>query len=147
MSLTTRRINILSRCQNLFRSARLKDTGLTAPYYNYVLPICRTPGLSQEQLARRVYFDKYNVTRHLARLEQDGYVQRLPSQDDKRVMLVYPTEKMLGLLPEVRRSITDWDEYLFDSLSPEELAQFDAILEKITQRAQEYVDSKDVVDG
>ena len=147
MSLTTRRINILSRCQNLFHSARLKDTGLTAPYYNYVLPICRTPGLSQEQLARRVYFDKYNVTRHLARLEQDGYVQRLPSQDDKRVMLVYPTEKMLGLLPEVRRSITDWDEYLFDSLSPEELAQFDAILEKITQRAQEYVDSKDVVDG
>ncbi len=147
MSLTTRRINILSRCQNLFRSARLKDTGLTAPYYNYVLPICRTPGLSQEQLARRVYFDKYNVTRHLARLEQEGYVQRLPSQEDKRVMLVYPTEKMLGLLPEVRRSITDWDEYLFDSLSPEELAQFDAILEKITQRAQEYVDSKDVVDG
>ena len=147
MSLTTRRINILSRCQNLFRSARLKDTGLTAPYYNYVLPICRTPGLSQEQLARRVYFDKYNVTRHLARLEQDGYVQRLPSQEDKRVMLVYPTEKMLALLPEVRRSITDWDEYLFDALTPEELAQFDAILEKITQRAQEYVDSKDVVDG
>ena len=147
MSLTTRRINILSRCQNLFRSARLKDTGLTAPYYNYVLPICRTPGLSQEQLARRVYFDKYNVTRHLARLEQDGYVQRLPSQEDKRVMLVYPTEKMLALLPEVRRSITDWDEYLFDALTPEELAQFDAILEKITQRAQEYVESKDVVDG
>ena len=147
MSLTTRRINILSRCQNLFRSARLKDTGLTAPYYNYVLPICRTPGLSQEQLARRVYFDKYNVTRHLSRLEQDGYVQRLPSQEDKRVMLVYPTEKMLALLPEVRRSITDWDEYLFDALTPEELAQFDAILEKITQRAQEYVDSKDVVDG
>ena len=146
MSLTTRRINILSRCQNLFRSARLKDTGLTAPYYNYVLPICRTPGLSQEQLARRVYFDKYNVTRHLARLEQDGYVQRLPSQEDKRVMLVYPTEKMLALLPEVRRSITDWDEYLFDALTPEELAQFDAILEKITQRAQEYVESKDVVD-
>ena len=146
MSLTTRRINILSRCQNLFRSARLKDTGLTAPYYNYVLPICRTPGLSQEQLARRVYFDKYNVTRHLARLEQDGYVQRLPGQEDKRVMLVYPTEKMLALLPEVRRSITDWDEYLFEALTPEELAQFDAILEKITQRAQEYVESKDVVD-
>lgn len=147
MSLTTRRINILSRCQSMFRTFRLRHSGLGAPYHNYVLPICNTPGLSQEQLARRVYMDKYNVTRHLARLEREGYVERRPDEADKRQMLVYPTQKLLELVPDLRQSIQEWDEYLFSDISPEELEQFNGTLLKITQRAQEYVNSKDVVDG
>ena len=146
MSKTTRNINLLSRCQNLYRTDRLRDSGLSAPYYNYVLPICHTPGLSQEQLARRLCINKYNVTRHLAQLEENGYVERRPSESDKRQTLVYPTQKMLDLLPEVRRGIQEWDDYLFDGLSPEELEQFDATLFKITQRAREYVNSKDVIE-
>lgn len=147
MSQTTHKINILSRCQNIYRSFCLRDSGLSAPYYNYVIPICRTPGLSQEQLARRVYFDKYNVTRHLSKLEEWGYVERRPSDSDKRVMLVYPTQKMLDLLPQVRECINDWDAYLFEGLSAQELEQFNSTLLKITQRAQEYVNSKDVIEG
>lgn len=147
MSQSTRRINILSRCQSMFRTFRLRDSGLGAPYHNYVLPICNTPGLSQEQLARRVYMDKYNVTRHLARLEKDGYVERRVDEEDKRQMLVYPTQKMLDLVPTLRQSIREWDELLFGDISPEDLEQFNDTLLKITQRAQEYVNSKDVADG
>lgn len=147
MSQTTRKLSILSRCQGMYRASRLGESGLLPPHFNYVIPICRNPGLSQEQLARRVYFDKYNVTRHLTRLETSGYVERRPSDSDKRVILVYPTQKMLDLLPRVRQCIDEWDHLLFDGLSDEELEQFDATLQKITQRAQEYVNSKDVVDG
>ena len=147
MSQITRKLSILGRCQGMYRANRLRDSGLLPPHYNYVIPICRNPGLSQEQLARRVYFDKYNVTRHLNRLESDGYVERRPSEADKRVMLVYPTQKMLDLLPQVRQCIDEWHALIFDGLSAEELEQFDATLTKITQRAQEYVKSKDVIEG
>ena len=68
MSQTTRRINILSRCQSMFRTFRLRDSGLGAPYHNYVLPICNSPGLSQEQLA-----EKANVSRsHISSIEAPG---------------------------------------------------------------------------
>ena len=147
MSQITRKLSILARCQGLFRTGRLRENGLVPPHYNYVIPICRNPGLSQEQLARRVYFDKYNVTRHLNKLEEGGYVERRPSEADKRVTLVYPTQRMLNLLPQVRQCIEEWDALLFDGLSAEELEQFDATLTKITQRAQEYVNSKDVIEG
>ena len=147
MSQITRKLSILARCQGMFRTGRLRETGLVLPHYNYVIPICRNPGLSQEQLARRVYFDKYNVTRHLNKLEESGYVERRPSEDDKRAMLVYPTQKMLELLPQVQQCIEEWDKLIFDGLTVEELEQFDATLTKITQRAQEYVNSKDVIDG
>lgn len=147
MSQIARKLSILARCQVMFRSGYLRESGLLPPHYNYVIPICRNPGLSQEQLARRVYFDKYNVTRHLNKLEEGGYVERRPSESDKRVILVYPTQKMLDLLPQVRQCIEKWDAMLFDGLSAEELDQFDATLTKITQRAQEYVNSKDVIEG
>ena len=147
MSQITRQLSILGRCQLMYRANRLRKSGLLPPHYNYVIPICRNPGLSQEQLARRVYFDKYNVTRHLNKLEENGYVERRPSESDKRVMLVYPTQKMLDLLPQVRQCIDEWDSLLFDGLSGEELEQFNATLLKITQRAQEYVNSKDVIEG
>ena len=140
MSQIARKLSILARCQVMFRSGYLRESGLLPPHYNYVIPICRNPGLSQEQLARRVYFDKYNVTRHLNKLEEGGYVERRPSESDKRVILVYPTQKMQEIYPEVLR-------VLFDGLSAEELDQFDATLTKITQRAQEYVNSKDVIEG
>ena len=103
--------------------------------------------LSQEQLARRVCFDRYNVTRHLAKLEEWGYVERRADEEDKRQTLVYPTQKMLDLVPQVRQCIHDWDTYLFDGLSAEELEQFNSTLLKIAQRAREYVNSKDVIEG
>ena len=141
-----RYINIISRCQSLFRASQLRSNEICA-YNNYILPICRNPGLSQEQIARRVYLDKYNVTRHLAKLEQMGYVERRPSDSDKRITLVFPTQKMLDLLPHMRQLIDEWDSYLFEGLSPQELEQFEATLLKITQRAQQYVNSKDVIEG
>lgn len=147
MSQITRKLSILGRCQGMYRANHLRESGLLPPHYNYVIPICRNPGLSQEQLARRVYFDKYNVTRHLNRLEDGGYVERRPSDSDKRVMLVYPTQKMMDLLPRVRQCIEEWDALLFEGLSAQELEQFDATLLKITQRAQQYVNSKDVIEG
>ena len=60
-------------------------------------------GLSQEELARYICTNKSTVTRHVTQLEENGYVERRPSESDRRVMRVYPTERMQALLPAVRR--------------------------------------------
>lgn len=146
MSLLMRKVNILSRCQAVYKADRLRGTGLCAWHYNYVIPICRHPGQSQEELARRVCVDKCNVTRHLAKLEEMGYVERRASETDKRRTLVYPTEKMETLLPEVRRIDREWNDYILEGLTPEEAERLDAALLKIARRAKEYVNSKDEIE-
>lgn len=146
MSLLMRKVNILSRCQTIYRADRLREAGLCSWHYNYVIPVCRHPGQSQEELARRVCIDKCNVTRHLARLEELGYVERRASQADKRRTLVYPTEKMTALLPEVRRINQEWNDYLLEGMTPEEVERLDAALLKIARRAKEYVNSKDEIE-
>jgi DNA-binding MarR family transcriptional regulator len=130
----------------MFRSNRLRDSGLLPPHYNYVIPICRNPGLSQEQLARQVYVDKYNVTRHLTRLEEAGYVERRPSDSDKRVMLVYPTQKMLDIYPKVKEIASEWNAYLTADIDPSELECFFSVLDKIAERAQNYLYEKEDTD-
>lgn len=141
-----RMINILSRCHTMYRGDRLREQELNSGFYNYVLPIHFNPGMSQEQLARHVCLDKCNVTRHLSKLEEGGYVERKSGEADKRVMLVYPTEKLEELVPTVREINREWTDYLLDGLSEEEVAQFEATLLKIARRAKEYVNSKDVID-
>ena len=142
-----RKINILSRCHAMYRADRLRDEELNSGHYNYVLGIHFNPGISQEQLARHVCLDKCNVTRHLAKLEESGYVERRASETDKRVTLVYPTEKLEQMVPKVREINREWTEYLLEGLSEEEITQFEATLLKIARRAKEYVNSKDVIDG
>lgn len=84
------------------RGAALKEHGLCGGQAMYLFRLCHEPGLSQDELARRLYVNKSNVARQVAKLEQQGYVMRKSSPEDKRVQLVYPTEKAIKLLPSCR---------------------------------------------
>lgn len=142
-----RMINILSRCHAMYRADRLREEELSSGFYNYVLPVHFNPGLSQEQLARHVCLDKCNVTRHLAKLEEAGFVERRSSETDKRVTLVYPTDKLEEMVPTIREINEEWTSYLLEGLPPQEVEQFEATLLKIARRAKEYVNSKDELEG
>ena len=116
-----RKINILSRCESLYRQNSLKEKGISPCHHSYILAICRNPGMTQEQLAKYICIDKSGVARHLAHLEKNGYVERTTAENDKRSTLVYPTQKMLDILPEVKKIIEDWNSYLTDGIDEDEL--------------------------
>ncbi len=136
----SRYINVISRCGNMYRTERLKDTDLGTSHHTYLFTICRNPGISQEKLARMIYINKSNVTRNLAVLEKNGYIERRPSETDKRVMLVYPTEKAQNTLPLLREVVHDWNALVAEDFTPEELEQLRAMLARIAERATGYAD-------
>lgn len=136
-------INIIGRCGAMFRAEKLKQTGIGPCHHSYILALCREPGISQDQLAKNICINKSNVTRHLAALEDGGYVERRPSTDDKRVMLVYPTQKAMDVLPTVRAVIKEWNEYLTEGMDEEELERFAKTLSVIAERARKYADERE----
>ena len=138
-----RQINIISRCAGLYRTDKLRGAELGACHHSYVLAICRHPGISQEELARHIYVNKSNVTRHLSYLEEHGYVERRQSETDRRVTLVYPTDKMREIHPEVKRITDEWNAYLTMGLSEEELTSFRSILERVSSQAKKYADDRE----
>ena len=125
----------IGRCNTQYRSEKMAAYGLKACHTSYLTNICAHPGISQDQLAQIIYFNKSNVARQAAFLEEEGYIVRRPSETDKRVLELYPTEKAIALLPEIRSFLREWDEMLTAGLTPQEAEDVVVILDKMKEKA------------
>ena len=136
MAMFMRKLNLIARCAGEYRTQN-SSVQLPGIYHSYVFAICRRPGMSQDVLGEHLCMNKSSVTRHLAYLEQNGYVERKPSSEDKRQMLVYPTEKMLKIHPEVAQIAKQWTTQLCESITEDEMNAFMDVLDKIYDKAKQ----------
>ena len=132
-------LNIISRCQAIYRSEKLKADGICAGHHAFILSISKNPGHSQEDLSREICLNKSTVARTLNHLESFGYISRNPNPDDKRQFLVYPTEKMLEILPEVREISKEWNDCISEGISEEELEIFHSVLSRMECKAKSKI--------
>ncbi len=136
MAMFMRKLNFIARCAGEYRTQQ-SSVQLPGIYHSYFFAICRTPGMSQDRIGAHLGMNKSSVTRHLAYLEQNGYVERKPSTEDKRQILVYPTEKMLVNQAEVVQIAKQWNQQLCESIPEEEMQAFLEVLDKIYAKAKE----------
>lgn len=57
-------------------------------------------------------------------------------------MQLYPTEKTLELLPQIRESLRGWEDYLTHGFTEEEVALLEGLLERAHQRAAQWVEAR-----
>ena len=129
-------IGLISRCATLYRDARLEHLGISGYQASYVTQICRCPGISQDQLAQKLHVNRSSVTRQLAMLEENGFITRCRSDSDRRLMQVYPTEKMKQALPVVRECFHSWHDSLTEGLSEDEISTLERLLTRLAERAE-----------
>ena len=138
-----RQISITYRCAMRFRENELADAGLAGCHTPYLTALYRHPGLSQEEISRQLNVNKSSVARQLAILEEKGYIRREPSPADRRLLLVYPTDKALDVKDRIYRCYHDWNSYLTQDFTEEEQALLSGLMARIAQRAEEYVKGGD----
>ena len=136
-------LNIISRCQFAFR-AKNSEGELSALHHSLVLSICREPGRSQDELAKDICLDKSGVARALSSLEEKGFVERKTDPENKRRTLVYPTEKLLEIIPSIRSLAIRWNELVSEGISEEEFAIFQSVLFRMEKNARKIIDSPEV---
>lgn len=132
-------LDAIARCATQYRTEMLAPLGLKSCHASYLIQICKNPGISQEQLARRIYFNKSSVARQLASLEEDGFIRRAASETDRRVTRLYPTERTLEILPRIREILLQWEEIATQDLTAAEGETLLGILEKMKARAAQRV--------
>lgn len=130
-----RDISTIDRYLHRHRRAYMELLGLKGIHTRLLMEICKTPGCSQDQLTKKIWFDKSTVARQVELLEQMGFVERKPAEKDKRVLCVYPTQQMLDFQPGLKEAMDSWEEALLQDLTPEEKQQLFGLLEKIRQKA------------
>lgn len=140
MSQINRNILSIARCDVQYRSEKVAPLGLKSCHTSYLMEICHNPGISQDKLAQAIFINKSNIARQVAVLEEDGFIRRVPSQADRRVMELYPTEKAMALLPQIQEVLLDWESYITEGLTEEELALLTKVLSGMKQRAARWTE-------
>ena len=64
---------------------------------------------------------------------------RTPSQQDKRIMQLYPTQKTLDLLPQISPILSQWEACLTADVSEEERVILERVLARMKDKASEWM--------
>ena len=140
-------VKTISRCFTLYREDELKINELSGYQHPYLRRICENPGISQDQLAKRLHVNKSNVARQLALLEQNGFIVRKESAKDKRQLEVYPLEKGMEIYPRILEVIKDWNDELLAGFSIEEKQQLANMLQRLMSKALTLTGSQESEDA
>ena len=132
----------IARISIQYRNERTKGTDINGTDCKYIMCICNHSGITQDEIASKMSIDKSNVARRLSELEKNGYIIRSPKIEDKRNMEVRPTEKAEKIFPFVKQILNDWDNYITEDLSSEEIEQFLMLLEKIKVKSENWQQHK-----
>lgn len=73
-------------------SGRLREIGISIPQCDVLTTLSEREGMSQQQLAERLYVTKGNISGLLDRLEEAGFVERRAAASDRRQYSLYLTE-------------------------------------------------------
>lgn len=141
MSEIIRDITEIARCGAQYRTDALAPLGLKGCHASYLSAICACPGISQDKLAQHICINKSNVARQAAILEEDGFITRQPSQADKRVLELYPTDKTLALMPQISAILLNWQQCLTGGLSEAEAELVTQILDRMRQKASAWMEA------
>ena len=142
MSQIIKDITEIARCGAQYRTEALAPMGLKACHASYLTEICANPGISQDRLAGLICINKSNVARQAAILEEEGFIRRIPSSSDKRIMELHPTEKTLELMPRIQPILRQWEGCLTTELTKDEVRMMEAVLAKMRQKASEWMENR-----
>lgn len=119
------------------RNRYMAPLGLKGIHARLLLDILDEPGISQDGLAQKAGFDKSNIARQVALLEEKGYLRRSPDPQDKRVLQLYPTPQTQALQAELLHAMEQWEAQLLKELTPQESQTLCQLLKKVCAAAME----------
>ena len=117
--------NWISSCQNEF----FKEFGISPQQYN-ILRILRGAGepLKVQTIKDRMLERSPNATRLMDKLCAKNYIERLPSEHDRRVVKIAIRQEGIDLLASIPKNI---NKDLLKNLSEDEAEQLSNLLDKM----------------
>ncbi len=100
-------------------------------------------GISQEQLSEELYVDKAHTARAIKKLEEDGFVRRMPDEEDGRKKNVYITEKSVALKDDYQKIYKELNQVLIKGFTSEEADLAYSFLDRMRENINLYMKKQD----
>lgn len=122
-------ISILYREHAKFLNEKVKDENLSFGLYPLLIKIYNNEGIIQEQLAQNFHLNESTITRNLKKLEDKGFIKRIP---EKRTKIINITDKGAKTAKKVMDYDEQWDDKIKEIIGKEEYDNFLITLRKIS---------------
>jgi MarR family transcriptional regulator for hemolysin len=99
---------------------RGSEYGLSAAQWRLLVRLIKEEGVAQARLAELLEIEPISVSRLLDRMEEGGWIERRQGAADRRVRMIFPTEKTRAVFAEVRAVAGEVYERALAGLSTEE---------------------------
>ncbi|HJM84024.1 MAG TPA: MarR family transcriptional regulator [Candidatus Marinimicrobia bacterium] len=121
--------NLTTHYNAIFRqySSRLS---LTAPQAFHLLSI-PVDGISMSGLANKLGLDTSTLTRNIQKLEKLDLVRRKQDRNDKRILVVYLTDKGRGRVEKIEESLLDLNFSMMKYIDLDDQENIPEMLEKL----------------
>ncbi|MFX0086547.1 MAG: MarR family winged helix-turn-helix transcriptional regulator [Candidatus Hodarchaeota archaeon] len=103
-----------------------------------LFPLWKKDGISIRELSKTTLLGKSTLTTMLKRLEDEGHIQRIPSEKDRRKTLIKLTEKNQKLQEKYVQVSSEMNELFYRGLTEQEKDEFDRYLERILENLTSY---------
>ncbi|MEG0528010.1 MAG: anaerobic ribonucleoside-triphosphate reductase activating protein [Longicatena sp.] len=131
-------ISLLYRNGQKYYDKKLAEYGIGSGQLPFLILIYENEGISMQNLALKGCFDKGTITKSVQKLEEQGLVTTVASEEDRRVRCLYTTEKTKEIIPEIYKIRRRWWEKLTSNMDAKEEELFEASLEKLCDTARNF---------
>ena len=99
--------------------AKASGSGLSAAQWRLLVRVAKEPGVPQARLAELLEIEPISVSRLVDRMEDGGWIERRSDATDRRVRLIFPTDKSREAYGKVKSMVGEVYEAALSGLSPE----------------------------
>jgi len=118
--------------KKLFKHKKRPDKNkMPHSYYHILKVLSKRSELPMSEIGRRVYISKSNMTSLIDKLVENGLAERLPDENDRRVINIAITDKGRNLVGKWRKHSNNDIKMKLSTLSDEDQETFYESIENI----------------
>lgn len=123
-------ISIIYREHAKYLNEKAKDNNLSFGLYPLLMSIYNNDGIIQEQLAQNFHLNESTITRNLKKLEDKGFIKRIPDKRTKRIEI---TDEGIKTAQKVMDLDEEWDRKIVEIIGNKEYNNLKNSLKKISE--------------
>jgi DNA-binding MarR family transcriptional regulator len=131
-----REVGMITRCFESIANIEFKEMDLSKNQYIYLIRIGENPGIILERVADMLKVDRSTASRAVEKLNQAGFVRKETTDDNRKNVRLYTTEKGQDVFRMLQNVEAYSDAVALNGISPEEREILLRLLTKVRKNVE-----------
>jgi len=118
-----------------------KQLGLTPSQWKIILALNISDGLTQKELADKIYVDGSTLVPILDKMEQNGLIERRADSKDRRINRIFLTSKSESTVDSIILIVLQLRKMIYRGLSEDQINSARKTLDVMTNNSDELISS------